>query len=336
MTTTYAIDDATPPLWFGAGPSGWGEVLTTVQPGRDGQTTREIVEACGLGWRVEQHPIDAAIPAASGETIHVRVPRLVANVRSDTGAVLGVVGDGYRPLQNTDALALADDLTDSGAAHWLAAGATRGGARVHAVMRLDREIRIGEATGEEVLPLLIIRNGHEGGLAVTVSVAPFRLVCRNGMLLPVEGATRTWKARHTATIGERLQDARRTLQIAWAYYDQLERIGADLLGQPISLPEVERFLQRLLPDPTGPDATERRRRSAQETRLRLLDVYRATSDLDAIRGTRWGVLQAVTAYHDHHARTRPSRGRATSEARFERATEPASIKDHALALLQEA
>ena len=54
MTTTYAINEATSPLWFGVGPSGWGEVLTTVQPGRDGRTTAEIVQTCGLGWRVEQ------------------------------------------------------------------------------------------------------------------------------------------------------------------------------------------------------------------------------------------------------------------------------------------
>jgi hypothetical protein len=81
-------------------------------------------------------------------------------------------------------------------------------------MRLDREIRIGGADGEDILPLLLLRNGHDGGLAVTVSVAPFRLACLNGMLVPVEGAARTWKARHTASLATRLADARRTLEIA--------------------------------------------------------------------------------------------------------------------------
>jgi len=63
-------------------------------------------------------------------------------------------------------------------------------------------------------------------LAVTVSVVPFRLACLNGMLLPIEGAQRTWKARHTANVEAKLADARRTLGIAWRYYDQLERLGA--------------------------------------------------------------------------------------------------------------
>ncbi len=201
-------------------------------------------------------------------------------------------------------------------------------------MRLDREIRIGGADGEDVLPLLLLRNGHDGGLAVTVSVAPFRLACLNGMLLPVAGAARTWKARHTRGIADRLGDARRTLQIAWGYYDALEATGEQLLRTPISEPAFDRFLHRLVPLPTGePDPGGRRVRNAEAVREALRTVYRTTPDLDPIRGTAWGVLQAVTAYHDHHARTRRTAGRTIAEARFERATEPAGLKDRALALL---
>lgn len=40
MTTTYAIEQAASPLWFGAGPAGWGDVLHAVRPGVDGRTSR--------------------------------------------------------------------------------------------------------------------------------------------------------------------------------------------------------------------------------------------------------------------------------------------------------
>ena len=102
---------------------------------------------------------------------------------------------------------------------------------MHALMRLDREIRIGGAEGEDVLPLLCFRNGHDGGLAVTVSVVPFRLACLNGMLLPIAGAQRTWKARHTANVEAKLADARCTLGIAWRYYDELEALGGRLIRE---------------------------------------------------------------------------------------------------------
>ena len=252
--------------------------------------------------------------------------------------MLGVVGEGYEPLQNASAFAFCDAITDSGRAHWIGGGSTRGGARVHALMRLDREIRIGGAEGEDVLPLLCFRNGHDGGLAVTVSVVPFRLACLNGMLLPIAGAQRTWKARHTANVEAKLADARRTLGIAWRYYDELEELGGRLLRERLTEGDFERFLAGLvpLPDPR-PDQTDGGRavRNAEQVREAIRTAYRAAPDLDAIRGTRWGALQAVTAYVDHVQPTRRTAARTHAEARFDRATEPQPLKDRALELLTE-
>src|SRR4051812_10703732 len=127
-------------FWLGSAPAGWREVVHEV--GSEARCAGDVVSAAGLGWRIEQHPVEAVIDR-DGLCARVSIPRVVANVRADTRAVLGVVGHGYQPLQNRDAFAFADALVDSGEAHWLGAGATRGGARIHALMRLDREIRIG-------------------------------------------------------------------------------------------------------------------------------------------------------------------------------------------------
>jgi phage/plasmid-like protein (TIGR03299 family) len=197
-----------------------------------------------------------------------------------------VVGDGYEPLQNRDAFGFADALVDSGEAHWLGAGSTRGGARIHALMRLDREIRIGGVDGEDVVPLLLLRNG----LAVTVSVAPFRLVCLNGMLLPLDGVTRTWKGRHMATLGAKLADARRTLQIAWRYYDRLQVVGDRLIREPITAHDFDAFLAQLVPLPAQPDPSEggRAMRHAERVREAIRTAYLSTPDLENIRGTQLG------------------------------------------------
>ena len=275
-TTTYRIEDARVPIWFGRWPSGWGEVVHGVAPG-EGCSASAMIEAAGLAWTVEQHPLEAVL----GDEWRVPVPRVVANVRSDTRAVLGVVGEGYEPFQNRAAFAFCDAITDSGEAHWLGAAETRNGARVHALMQLDREITIGEAQGEEVLPLLCFRNGHDGGLAVTVSVAPFRLACLNGMMLPLDGAERTWKARHTANLDARLADARRTLGVAWRYYDELEQIGgrldpsADERRGVRAVPRPPGAAARASPRPHGRRAEgAKRRASTGGDRNRLPDDAR--------------------------------------------------------------
>jgi phage/plasmid-like protein (TIGR03299 family) len=332
----HRIEEASAPLWFGSGPTAWGDVVQAVDPAAT-HSAAEMIAAAGLDWRVEQHPLEAVVEREY-QALRVPVPRHVATVRSDTRAVLGVVGEGYEPLQNRAAFAFCDAITDSGRAHWIGAGATRGGARVHALMRLDREIRIGGAEGEDVLPLLCFRNGHDGGLAVTVAVAPFRLACLNGMLLPLDGAQRTWKARHTANIEAKLADARRTLGIAWRYYDELEEVGGRLISERLDAAEFERFLARLVPLPEPhPDAKDGGRavRNVERVREAIRTAYRVAPDLENVRGTRWGALQAVTAYVDYTQPTRQTAGRTHAEARFERATEPQPLKDRALELLTE-
>ena len=100
--------------------------------------------------------------------------------------------------------------------------------------------------------------------------------------------------------------------------------------------EFERFLAQLLPlpEPRG-DGTEGGRAVGNVERVReaIATAYRATPDLANIAGTRWGALQAVTTYVDYVQPTRATAGRSHQEARFERATEPAALKDRALLLL---
>src|SRR4051794_27571167 len=153
----HRIEDARAPLWLGSGPAAWGDVVRAVDPGAT-HDAATMVAAAGLDWRVEQPPLEAVMEREY-QSLRLPVPRHVANVRSDTRTVLGVVGDGYEPLQNRTAFVFCDAITDSGEAHWLGAAETRGGARVHALMQLDREVRIGNAEGEDVLPLLSFRNG---------------------------------------------------------------------------------------------------------------------------------------------------------------------------------
>lgn len=112
----HRIDEAQRPLWFGGMPRAWGDVFRTIDP-NDAQDSAS--DAAGLGWSVEQCPLEAVLAIGDDgyPTRRAHVPRHVANVRSDTGAVLGVVGEGYEPLQNGAAFGFCDDITDSGRAN---------------------------------------------------------------------------------------------------------------------------------------------------------------------------------------------------------------------------
>ncbi len=64
MTTTqitsHRIEDAERPLWLGQTAGGWGDVLCSVDP-NEAQDAGSMIEAAGLGWTVEQCPLEAVL-----------------------------------------------------------------------------------------------------------------------------------------------------------------------------------------------------------------------------------------------------------------------------------
>jgi hypothetical protein len=108
--TSYAIEEAER-LWLGQTPEAWGDVVRIVP--EEAQDAASMAAAAGLDWQVEQHPLEAVVEREY-QSVRVRVPRHLANLRSDTRAVFGVVGEGYEPLQNAAAFAFCDAITDSG------------------------------------------------------------------------------------------------------------------------------------------------------------------------------------------------------------------------------
>src|SRR6266545_4561981 len=80
-TTGYPIEDATSSLWFGRWPPGWGDVVHGVDQD-EACSAAAMIDAAGLAWTVEQHPLEAVVNKRNGsEPSRARVPRVVANVR---------------------------------------------------------------------------------------------------------------------------------------------------------------------------------------------------------------------------------------------------------------
>ena len=72
---TFRLDDARAPLWFGAD-AGWDDAVRAVDP-RATRSAEAMIAAAGLGWTVEQHPLEAVLDHA-GSTERVPVPKHVA------------------------------------------------------------------------------------------------------------------------------------------------------------------------------------------------------------------------------------------------------------------
>ena len=100
-------------------------------------TSADALRFAGLDWTVRQEPV---FNCRGGIIDGYR-----ANIRSTDDAVLGIVGERYKVVQNADAFRFTDELV-GGEARYETAGSLRGGKQIWLLARMpERKI-----AGDEV------------------------------------------------------------------------------------------------------------------------------------------------------------------------------------------
>lgn len=290
-------------------------------------TAEEALAASGLDWNVEQVAMSYRFKGQ-----HHRADRQIANVRDSDGGLLGVVSPTYKVIQNAEAFAFADSLVDSGDAKYETAGALFGGRRVVLSMELDSiaGIRVpGEKEEGEVHTYLLLLNSHDGSAPLTAMVTPVRWVCKNTLRLALGKHRGIYRIRHSGTVDGKLQAAREALGITFEYAADFKRMAETLAAQKIVDSQVREIVERLWPK------TEAQVESGRETTAdKAFEAYHASETLEGIRGTKWGVLNAVAEFVDHELAVKP-RVYSAHDIRAESILwgAKARVKDEALALL---
>lgn len=279
----------------------------------DAVTSEQAVRLGGLDWHVDQWPIAAIAPDGWG-TVTAR--EFVANVRTDTKAVLGVVTKKYRPFQNAEAFTFADAVVGEGLAKYETAGALRGGRRVWMLLRLPDQLRVGP--DDQIQPYLLVYNTFDGSSCLRALLTSVRVVCQNTLNLVLghargDGVT----IRHRGDLQGRVDEARSTLGLV---HRRLKTFGQEVevfRSVPMANGRLARFFDGLLP-PIGNDASERERNN----RLRSLDALHANfnndlNTLPGMRGTLWAAFNAATEFADHQRRFRGNGDLARRENRLD-------------------
>ena len=268
-------------------------------------TSAEALAAAGLDFTVELSPLHTAEGTP--------VPGKNAAVRSDTGGVLGVVGDRYRPIQNRDCFSFMDSLSREGAVRYHTAGALGDGERVWVLAKLPGRIRV--LGGDDVTEkFLLLSTTHDGTAALRVHYTPVRVVCSNTLAMAHRQRTGPEvRVRHTGDPGSKVAEARQILGTAEKFYEELADGLNALARHTPKAAELEDYFQALYPDPKE-GRNPARSRNVREELFRLFERG-VGQDLPAARHTSWAALNAVTEYVDHH---RTGRGETDAERRESR------------------
>ncbi|MHC8299138.1 DUF932 domain-containing protein [Pseudomonas sp. ZS1P83] len=283
--------------YVGATPwHGLGSRLTEKQPLEVWQ--REA----GMNWQIQESPVHFKSDTVGNlGTIHSFAEQKVL-FRSDTKAPLSVVSQRYQVVQPREVLEFYRDLTERSGYELETAGVLKGGRKLWALARTGQSTAL---KGNDVVNgYLLLATSCDGTLATTATPTTIRVVCNNTLTIAVNCASQAIKVPHSTRFDPRA--VKQQLGITVSQWDDFMYRMRTLAARPVKDQEARDYLRSVLCEvQTGnPERSGLSNERALTKVLSMYDGHGRGAELEAAKGTAWGLLNAVTEYVDHERRAR--------------------------------
>jgi phage/plasmid-like protein (TIGR03299 family) len=303
-----------------------------------GQRTSDTVSwdiamaEAGLDWQVKTADLFSRDTKGAVTKIHGH-----KSIWRDTNepACLGVVGDGYTPIQNRHAFHFVDGLLEAmDGAHYESAGALGNGERIWCLAKLPVDIRIAN-TDDVSKSYLLFTNSHDGTSAGIAKLTSVRVVCQNTLSAALSDGGKVLRFKHTRNVHERMNEAREIMRGINSDVRLFNMRLNNLAAKRMTRTSMVAILDKLFPAPKV-EASQTRRNN---TVAQVLELF-AKNDNDAIpeiRGSAYNMLNAVTEFTDHFRTVRNGDdGRDKQHARAEAALfgTGEKLKESAVAVIE--
>ncbi len=272
----------------------------------------EALDKAGLGWKVTHGDVLVVKAPEWTDDFGTKHPAELipakgfkANLREDTGDVLGIVSDEYEVVDNEDAFRFLDALIGSDM-HFETAGSLWGGRRVWVLARLPEYIELG---GDLSATYVYVANSHDGSLAVTAAPTPIRIRCANTLGVALRqaehgvAAQRTFRFRHTGNLQAKFAEARQVLGITINYQKQFKAMADRLALEQISEHTLEQSVLRHLWVIDDENMGARARANRERTIDGVLSIFRgrgvAGDTTGNSPGTKWTAFNAIAEHLDY-------------------------------------
>lgn len=275
----------------------WHGQGTSVPP--DVNSERMIC-AAGLDWAVEKRPARGTKPIVNAKGKEkfsryelVRVPRKDTN---EEEVVLGLVSERYKPLQNQEAFQFFDPIVDRKTAKYETAGALGDGERIWVMARMPGDIVV--VRGDDCRKYLLLSNSHTGQGSVIVKFTAVRVVCQNTLTMAMEDGQSAFRVRHSAKMGERLDEVAELIAAANRIYTKAAEDFRKLAQTKMkNRQRLVDYLAALFPK----SEPQERNGTHPPKWDHVIELYETAPDLQlpSIKGSFWAAYNAVTQFEDY-------------------------------------
>jgi phage/plasmid-like protein (TIGR03299 family) len=290
----------------------WAQAGTAVNAG----SASEAAQQAGLDWSVELSDMfterKTVVSPLETVTEKLEIPRRQAVVKrsEESESVIGVVGDKYKIVQNMEVFSALDTLVDSGDARYTAAGEYNGGANIWMVMELPTGVQV---ANDPHAAFLLVQSSHDGSCAVRIRPIIERLYCANQINRIIKGKHKndyTYVMKHTTNSKLSVEDIRNITQLTYTSIQEYETVASTLLQRKVDDRQVRNIFKQVWSLPSTVEEAPEHLLSQGEKRQRTIaltgresawNIYSQSHTQENIRGTAFGVWQAVIEHADHYA-----------------------------------
>ena len=269
-------------------------------------------KAAGMDWTIEKAPV-IYIPenlekSQFAQATHFHGQNVL--YRSDTKAPLSVVTDRYKPVQPHEVLEFFDALVKESGFRLHTAGTLFGGKRMWALAETGR---FGEVSkGDGIGGFLLLSTSADRTLSTTARFTTVRVVCNNTLSMATNDKSHCVSFTHARKFDHDLMRAK--LGKAVENFGAFMEMSKFLKKQQMDIGKAKMFVTHLLLDSDKWHdhlAVENIHKSKGYNKI--LSLFGSDAKGIEMAGhTKWGMLNAVTEYYDHHIPTRTADARLNS------------------------
>ncbi|WP_255539493.1 DUF932 domain-containing protein [Polynucleobacter sp. JS-Safj-400b-B2] len=275
----------------------WHGLGQNVPEGADIETWRKLA---GLDW-----DINRSVVQFMNGSMH-NYDDFNVLYRSDSNAALSVVGQNYKVVQPKEVLEFFRDLVSQDGFTIETAGSLKGGRRIWALAKtnLDGEI----VDGDFFKTYLLLVTSCDGGLATTAQFTSVRVVCNNTLQMSLgQDSVGQVKVRHNSTFNPLTVKGQLGLNANVVYQDFMAKMKS-LVNTAVSQDQAKGIVMALMAKSSKEPVESR----GYKLILDLFNGGAKGAQMDGVKGTAWGLLNAVTEYADFHIRAKDQDNRLNS------------------------
>jgi len=262
--------------------------------------------SAGMDFGIEETPVQFLV---GNELIEVGDRKVL--YRSDNQASLAVVSNAYQVVQPKEVLEFYRDLTEKAGFTLETAGVLRQGRKYWALASMGQHATVMD---DELKGYLLLGTACDGSMATTAMFTSVRVVCNNTLGFAMQEAAsgqskKVIRVNHRSSFDE--NKVKSQLGIATASWNSFLGLVSGWSQTLVTLDQADEYFSKI----ATYQGNEGKAVVSERTHNTLMYLFEGDGigmDMEATKGTAWGLINAVTEYVDHH------RGRS-KDTRMERA-----------------